>query len=166
VGRLCTRKKYLGIEKNAHELFWGILIFLLGESKSLRKGLIDSFFIVGSIKKEDRGEGEFRVFNKITLLIAATTNLSTFTTLFAMISSISSLKMFYFLRRLSLRSFRITNRYYLAKRVAFAFAFIALLNNFFFCRNKRFISASGNANSQNRFARKYCSQYSDISEIT
>jgi hypothetical protein len=60
VGRLCTREKYLRIKEDAHELLWGISAFLLGKSKSLRKGLVD-LSPVKIVKEEGRGEREFRV---------------------------------------------------------------------------------------------------------
>jgi hypothetical protein len=41
------------------------LTFLPGESKSLRKGLVDPFLIIRLVKEEDRGEGEFRIFDEI-----------------------------------------------------------------------------------------------------
>jgi hypothetical protein len=53
---LCIREKYLEIKKNAHELLYNILTFLSGESKS-----------AGLKKEEDRGEGKFRISDKITL---------------------------------------------------------------------------------------------------
>jgi hypothetical protein len=53
VRRLYTRGKYLGIKGNAHELPYGILAFLLGEFKSLRKGSVDLSFIIRLIKEED-----------------------------------------------------------------------------------------------------------------
>jgi hypothetical protein len=61
VGRLCTRGKYLGIKGNTHELPYGTLTFLLGKPRS-----------AGSIKKENRGEGEFKVFNEIIFFILST----------------------------------------------------------------------------------------------
>jgi hypothetical protein len=60
VGRLCTRRKYLRIKKNAYELLWGILTLLLKEFKSLRKGLVDPSFPTRVVKEENRGEGKFR----------------------------------------------------------------------------------------------------------
>jgi hypothetical protein len=64
VERLCTRGKYLGIKGNAHELFWGILTFLLGEFKSLKKELVNFSFLTGAIKKTNRGEREFKISGK------------------------------------------------------------------------------------------------------
>jgi hypothetical protein len=52
MGRLCTREKYLKIKKNAHELLWGILIFLPGEFKSLKKGLVNFSLSTGIIKEK------------------------------------------------------------------------------------------------------------------
>jgi len=52
----------LGIKRNAYELFWGILIFLPGESKSLKKRLVDLSFSTGTVKEKGRGEEKFRVF--------------------------------------------------------------------------------------------------------
>jgi hypothetical protein len=60
VGRLRIRGKYLGIKGNAHELLWDISAFLLGESKSLKKELVDLSLTAGTVKEIDRGEGEFR----------------------------------------------------------------------------------------------------------
>jgi hypothetical protein len=54
MGRLCTRRKYLKIKRDAHELPCGILTLLLGKFRNAE-----------SIKKENRGEGEFKAFNKI-----------------------------------------------------------------------------------------------------
>jgi hypothetical protein len=138
----------LGIKRDVHELPYSILTFLSGKLRS-----------VGLRKKENRGERELRAFKVGNCLFS-------FIVLSAIILSISSLRMFYFLRRLSSRSFRITSRCYLVKRVVFAFASIVLLNNSFFCRSRRSIFASGGVSSQDRFARKYCSQYFDRSEIT
>jgi hypothetical protein len=159
MGRLYIREKYLGIKRNAHELPWDILAFLSKKFKSLRKGLVNPSSITGTVKEKDRGEGEFRTFR-------AGSCLSLFTVPFAMISLISSLRIFCFSRRLSSRSFCIISLCCLAKRVIFAFAFIALSKNSFFWRSRRSISAFGGASSQKRLLRKYYSQCSDKSEIT
>jgi len=55
MGGLYTRRKYLKIKGDAYELFYNILTFLLKESKN-----------AGLIKEKNRGEKEFRVFDKIT----------------------------------------------------------------------------------------------------
>jgi hypothetical protein len=73
VGRLCTRGKYLEIKGDAHELFWGISAFLPEEFKSLKKKSVDLFLIVKLVKEEDRGEKEFRAFNKIISFTASIT---------------------------------------------------------------------------------------------
>jgi hypothetical protein len=77
VGRLCTRGKYLGIKRDAHELPYGILTFLLEESKS-----------AGLIKEENRGEGEFRASDKITFLTFFTGRDFNLTILFSLSSRI------------------------------------------------------------------------------
>ena len=120
---------------------------------------MDSFFPIGIVKEEGRGEKKFKVFKIRNYLFP-------FTVSFAIILSIFNLKMFYFSRRSSSRSFYTISLYYLAKRVIFAFAFIILSKSSFFWRNKRSISALGGASSQKRLLRKHCSQYSDRSEIT
>jgi hypothetical protein len=55
VGRLYTRGKYLGIKKDAYELPCNISTFLPEELRNAEL-----------IKEKDRGEREFRAFNKIT----------------------------------------------------------------------------------------------------
>jgi hypothetical protein len=55
MGRLCIREKYLKIEKDTHELPYGILTLLSEEPRSAEL-----------IKEKNRDEGEFKVFNKIT----------------------------------------------------------------------------------------------------
>jgi hypothetical protein len=64
VGRLCTRGKYLGTKGDTHELSYGILTLLSGESRS-----------AGLRKEEDRGEGEFRASDEITSLVIVATSL-------------------------------------------------------------------------------------------
>jgi hypothetical protein len=59
MGSLCTREKYLKIKRNAHELSYNTLTFLLRKPRN-----------AGLIKKKDRGEEEFRAPNKITSLIS------------------------------------------------------------------------------------------------
>jgi hypothetical protein len=59
MGRLRTREKYLKIKENAHELFYGTSTLLPEKSKS-----------AGLIKKKNRGEKEFKAFNKILILLA------------------------------------------------------------------------------------------------
>jgi hypothetical protein len=89
MGRLCTREEYLRIKKNAHELPWGTLAFLLGEFKSLRKGLINPSLLVRAIKEKDRGERKFKAFRIKNCL-----SLSKIFTLSVIISSISNFKIF------------------------------------------------------------------------
>jgi hypothetical protein len=60
MGRLCTRGEYLRTKRNAHELFWDISAFLPGESKSLRKELMDPSPPTETVKEKGRGEGKFR----------------------------------------------------------------------------------------------------------
>ena len=56
MGRLRTREKYLRIKEDAHELLYDILTLLLEKFKS-----------AGLMKEKDRGEKEFKAFDKITL---------------------------------------------------------------------------------------------------
>jgi hypothetical protein len=58
--RLYTREKYLKIEKDAYELFYGTLTFLPRKSNS-----------AGLRKEKDRDERELRALNKILILSAA-----------------------------------------------------------------------------------------------
>jgi hypothetical protein len=85
VGKLCTREKYLRTERNAHELLWDISVFLLGEFKSLKKGLVNLSFLTEIIKEEDRGEKKFRAFRTGSCpffpIILSATNLSIFSSL-------------------------------------------------------------------------------------
>jgi hypothetical protein len=65
VGRLYTREKYLEIKGDAHELPYNTLTLLSREPKS-----------AGLRKEKNRGEGEFRAFDKITPLAVVITSLS------------------------------------------------------------------------------------------
>jgi hypothetical protein len=103
VRELYTREKYLRIKRNAHELFYDILTFLLGKPRS-----------AGLKKKENRGEGEFRAPNKI-ILFYNILDKSLIIILF-----ILSSRIFRFFRLSKSRNFFIIIRYYLRKRVIFA----------------------------------------------
>jgi hypothetical protein len=86
--KLCTRGKYLKIKKNTYELLYNTLTLLLKEPRN-----------AGLRKEENRDEGEFRAFNKITFLIIAIANssISKFSTIIipsVNISSISNSRIF------------------------------------------------------------------------
>jgi hypothetical protein len=70
--RLCTRGKYLGIKEDTYELPYGILAFLLGEFKSLKKGSVNPFLPTGLVKEKDRGERKFKVFKTESCLFPST----------------------------------------------------------------------------------------------
>jgi hypothetical protein len=89
VGKLYIRGEYLGTERNVYELFWGISAFLLGKSKSPKKGLVNPSFLIGTVREEGRDEEKFRAFKIGSCLSLFKIFISS-----VIISSISNSKMF------------------------------------------------------------------------